>query len=193
MFVGEIFFSVDRGVREISDELIYLDSLDLPFHSDRIEFTIEEVSFGFCIRVFTYTYFSEVFFIDSFEPGCQIHVISDDGIVESILGSYIPDHSLSGIDSDTCHDEWDVLFCPYFIELYEAFLLFESGFAGKIFASLNTDWSIEESHDRISYILIERPFVRDEYIGHGREVLFHEDEYLLGSELLRNRCKGGDI
>lgn len=165
-----LVFREVESFRFSREELIDHHSLRLPLHSDSIEWSsMIEISH----HVVGWSGDDDmrtVFFRRGFETRGEVHGISEDSVVEPIIGSDVPYHHFPSRDPDSEIDRIESPFREFIIELWESRSHGECCLAGSTRMVRKCDRCTEKSHHRISDIFIEGSSIFREYLGHTRKI-----------------------
>lgn len=134
-----------------------------------------------------------VLFRDCLESWSEIHGISEDCIAKAIFRSDISDHHFSWTDSYTEIYRFKWLGFEPLIESWKCLSHINCRLASASRMIFLDQWRSEESHHRISYILIESSSLRDEYPRHSREIIRHEHEEFFDGSFLWYRSEPCNI
>lgn len=174
-----IFFSIEiqcllivevdtpiRIIYSISDEFKDTDSFGFSLDGYGIEFTREIEWSEEILRCLRDDDMYIILLTRSFESGCEIHCIAEDSIVEAIMRSDIAHHHLTRRYTNTEVYRFHTMSYEIIVEARELVTHKYSSICCSYRMILIREWCPEESHNRISDILIECSSSLYKYICH---------------------------
>lgn len=193
LFIDLVFFMVYISIADIRNKLIDRNSESFSLHCYTIELATEKMFLHREIGGFGDDDTSGVFFGGGFQPGGEIHRISENRVVKTIVRTDITHENFPTRDPDTKIDRGESMCDEFLIEPWKHRTHRESGTTRTYRMIRLRKWRSEKSHHRIADIFIQRSSVLYEDIRHPRKVSRHERKKIFWIELLRYRGKSCNI
>ena len=128
-----------------------------------------------------------------FNPGSEVDIVANDGIIHFSLRSDVADHHLSGIDTHAHVQESKPGLLPFLLESNNFQFHFHAGPDSQLRVVGLVDGSSPDGDDFITNEFVQGSVVADDDLYHGREVLVKAPDDLLGRMVFGKRCEAADI